>query len=72
MWFPKHITSFLNITSDQMSVGAIYMANGGLTFLLLTFQYLVGWRFIKLVFSVNLFRLVRFESWSRGSLAAIR
>jgi hypothetical protein len=27
--------------ADRISVGAIYMANGGLTFLLLTFQYIV-------------------------------
>jgi hypothetical protein len=55
-----------------MSVGAIYIADGGLTFLLFTFQYLVGWRIFNLVFSVNLFRLVYFESYQRGSLAANR
>jgi hypothetical protein len=48
------------------------MAGGGFKFLLLTFQYLVGWGLIKLVFSVNLFRLVHFESYQCGSLAAIR
>jgi len=58
--------------ADGMSVGAIYMANGGLTFLLLPFQYLVGWEEINLVISMNLFRLVQIESWSRRSLAPIR
>jgi hypothetical protein len=55
-----------------MSVGAIYMANGGLTFLLLNFQYLVGLVQINLDMSLNSFRLVYFESYQRGSLAPIR
>jgi len=55
-----------------MSVGTLSMAGGGFRFLLLPFQYLVGWGLIKLVFSVNLFRLVQFESYQCGSLAAIR
>jgi hypothetical protein len=48
------------------------MAGGGFEFLLLTFRYLVGWGMINLVISINLFRLVQFESYQRGSLAAIR
>jgi hypothetical protein len=48
------------------------MAGGGFRFLLLTFQYFVGWGLIKLVISMNLFRLVYFESLQCGSLAAIR
>jgi hypothetical protein len=55
-----------------MSVGAICIASGGLWFLLLPFQYLIGWGLIKMVFSVNLFRYQQFESYQRGSLAAIR
>jgi len=30
-------------SSRRNELGALSMANGGLTFLLLTFQYLVGW-----------------------------
>jgi hypothetical protein len=48
------------------------MAGGGFRFLLVGFQYLVGWGLFKLVISVNLFRLVYFESYQCGSLAAIR
>jgi hypothetical protein len=48
------------------------MAGGGFKFLLVNFQYLVGWGIIKLVFSMNLFRLLYFESYQCGSLAAIR
>jgi hypothetical protein len=48
------------------------MAGGGFRFLLVAFQYLVGWGFINLVLSMNLFRLVYFESYECGSLAAIR
>jgi hypothetical protein len=48
------------------------MANGGFRFLLLPFQYLVGWEKINLVISVNLFRWVQVESWSRRSLAPVR
>jgi hypothetical protein len=43
------------------------MAGGGFVFLLLTFQYLVGWGFINMVFSVNLFRFQQFESYQRRS-----
>jgi hypothetical protein len=48
------------------------MANGGLTFLLLPFPYLVDWEEINMVISLNLFRLVQLESWSRCSLVAVR
>jgi hypothetical protein len=48
------------------------MAGGGFVFLLLPFQYLVGWGFINMVISMNLFRFVYFENWSRCSLCAIR
>jgi hypothetical protein len=48
------------------------MAGGGFGFLLLTFQYLVGWGLINLVISMNLFRLVQFESFQCGSLTAVR
>jgi hypothetical protein len=44
-------------------VGTLRIAGGGLTFLLLPFQYLVGWEEINLAISMNLFRLVHFESW---------
>jgi hypothetical protein len=49
-----------------------HMAGGGFTFLLLTFQYLVGWGIINLVIGINLFRFVYFENIQRGSLVAIR
>jgi hypothetical protein len=55
-----------------MSVGANFMACGGFRFLLLTFQYLVGWGLIKLVVSMNLFRWVHYESYQRRSLTAVR
>ena len=48
------------------------MAGGGFKFLLLTFQYLVGWGIINLVISVNLFRWVHYENYQRRSLAPIR
>jgi hypothetical protein len=48
------------------------MANGGFKFLLLTFQYLVGWGIINLVISMNLFRWVHVESIQRRSLAPVR
>jgi hypothetical protein len=48
---------------------AKFMAGGGFRFLLVTFQYFVGRGVIKLVFSMNLFRLVYFESYQCGSLA---
>jgi hypothetical protein len=55
-----------------MSVWTLSMAGGGFTFLLLTFQYLVGWEIVNLVISMNLFRLVHFENYQRRSLAPIR
>jgi hypothetical protein len=55
-----------------MSVGAIYMANSGLMFLLLTFQYLVGWEKINLAISMNSFRFQQLETYQRRSLAPIR
>jgi hypothetical protein len=39
------------------------MANGGFEFLLLTFQYLVGWGIFNLVFIINLFRFVYIENY---------
>jgi len=48
------------------------MANGGLTFLLLPFQYLVGWDEINMVISMNLFRYQQLETYQRRSLAPIR
>jgi hypothetical protein len=48
------------------------MANGGLTFLLLPFQYFVGWGLINLAISMNLFRFVYIESIQRRSLAPVR
>ncbi|MGA3286118.1 MAG: hypothetical protein ABSD46_01685 [Bacteroidota bacterium] len=48
-------------------MGTLSMADGGLTFSLLTFQYLVGWGKFNLVFSMNLFRLVYYESMVCGS-----
>jgi hypothetical protein len=45
------------------------MANGGLSFLLLPFQYLVGWEIFNLVISVNLFRFVYIENYQRRSPA---
>jgi hypothetical protein len=48
------------------------MACGGFMFSLVAFQSLVGWEEINLVISVNSFRLVQIESWSRRSLAPIR
>jgi hypothetical protein len=41
------------------------MANGGLTFLLLLFLYLVGRGLINLVISVNLFRSVHVANMQR-------
>jgi hypothetical protein len=41
---------------------AISIAGGGFRFLLLTFQYLVGWGIINLVISINLLRFVYFVS----------
>jgi len=48
------------------------MANGGLMFLLLPFQYFVGWEKINLAISVNLFRFQQFENYHRRSLAPVR
>jgi len=45
------------------------MANGGLTFLLLSFQYLVGWRLINLVYRKNSFRYQQLENYQRRSPA---
>jgi hypothetical protein len=41
----------------------IHSANGGLTFLLLPFEYLVGWGIINLVFSMNSFRYQQLENY---------
>ena len=43
------------------------MANGGLTFLLVAFQYLVGWGIFNLAISMNLFRFVYIKSYQRHS-----
>jgi hypothetical protein len=48
------------------------MADGGFKFLLLTFQYLVGWGIINLVISMNSFRLSHIETYQRRSLAPFR
>jgi hypothetical protein len=48
------------------------MACGGFKFLLLTFQYLVGWGIFNLVISINLFRWVHVANYQRRSLAPIR
>jgi hypothetical protein len=48
------------------------MANGGVKFLLLTFQYLVGWGIFNWVISENLFRWLHIESYQRRSLAPVR
>jgi len=55
-----------------MSVWTLSMANGGFRFLLLTFQYLVGWVVINLVYRMNSFRYQHFENYQRRSLAPIR
>ena len=43
------------------------MAGGGFSFLLLTFQYLVGWGIFNLFISMNSFRLVSFDNYQRRS-----
>jgi hypothetical protein len=48
------------------------MADGGLTFLLLPFQYLGGWEEINLAIRKNLFRFQHYENYQRRSLAPIR
>jgi hypothetical protein len=48
------------------------MADGGFKFLLLTFQYLVGWGIFNLVISKNLFRFQHIETYQRRSLAPVR
>jgi hypothetical protein len=48
------------------------MANGGLTFLLLPFQYFVGWEEVNLAISMNLFRFQQLETYQRRSLAPVR
>jgi len=55
-----------------MSSGTLSMANGGFRFLLLTFQYFVGWGLINLVISMNLFRFQQLENYQRRSLAPVR
>ena len=59
MWFLELINNFLNITSDRMSVGTLSMAS-------------IGFVFNNKLISMNLFRLLQFESYQCGSLAAIR
>ena len=44
-------------------MGTLSMANGGFTFLLLTFQYLDGWGIFNLVISMNSFRLLHYENY---------
>jgi hypothetical protein len=41
------------------------MAGGRFKFLLLTFQYLVGWGIFNLVISMNSFRFQHFENYQR-------
>jgi len=72
MWFLELIINFLNITSDRMSVGALRMACGGFQFSLYRSLYLITLIFINFVFSMNLFRVVQFESFHWRSLCAIR
>jgi hypothetical protein len=43
------------------------MANGGLTFLLLPFQSLVGYVLINSVISMNSFRFVHLDNYQRRS-----
>jgi hypothetical protein len=49
-----------------MSMGTLSMANGGFRFLLLPFQYLVGWGIFNLVISMNLFRYRHYENYQCG------
>jgi hypothetical protein len=58
--------------ADGMSVGTLSMAGGGFKFLLLTFQYLVGWGIFNLVISTNLFRWVHVANLQCRSLTAVR
>jgi hypothetical protein len=48
------------------------MADGGFKFLLLTFQYLVGWGIFNLVISKNLVRFQQLASYQCRSLAPVR
>jgi hypothetical protein len=48
------------------------MADGGFRFLLVAFQYLVGWGLINSVISMNLFSYQQIESIRWRSLVAIR
>jgi hypothetical protein len=48
------------------------MANGGLGFLLLPFQYLVGWEEINLPISMNSFLWLHYDTYQRRSLAPVR
>jgi hypothetical protein len=50
-----------------MSMGTLSMACGRFKFLLLPFQYLVGWEEINLVISMNLFRFVQIANYQRRS-----
>jgi hypothetical protein len=56
------------VQADRMSVGTLSMAGGGLWFLLLRFLYFITQVVINFVFSMNLFRVVQFESIQRGQL----
>jgi hypothetical protein len=53
-------------------MGTLSMAGGGFKFLLLTFQYLVGWGIFNLVISINLFRYQQRDNYQRRSLAPVR
>jgi hypothetical protein len=55
-----------------MSAGTLRMACGGISFLLINSLYLITLVFINFVFSMNLFRLVRFDGYQRSSLTAVR
>jgi hypothetical protein len=55
-----------------MGLGTLSMACGGFMFLLLPFQYLVGWGIFNLVISMNLFPFVYMENYQRRSLAPVR
>jgi hypothetical protein len=58
--------------ADQMSAGTLSMACGWFSFLLLGYLYIITLVFINFVFSMNLVRLVQFESYQCGSLAPVR
>jgi uncharacterized membrane protein len=48
------------------------MADGGFSFLLVTFQNLVGWGIFNFVISINLFRWVHVANYQRRSLLVRR